>query len=171
MNLSILILAVVFLLIAIRQIGSARLQIWQIMLGGAVLVILAGEISPRAAFHAIHFDVIFFLFGMFIIGQAMEDSGYLTHICHRLFGRAKSVDALVLAILFTMGIGSAVLMNDTLAIIGTPIMLLLARRNLIAPKLLLLCLAFAITTGSVMSPIGNPQNLLIALGGKIEIPF
>ncbi len=36
---------------------------------------------------------------MFIIGQAMEDSGYLTHICRRLFGRAKSVDALVLAIL------------------------------------------------------------------------
>lgn len=108
---------------------------------------------------------------MFIIGQAMEDSGYLTHICHRLFGRAKSVDALVLAILFTMGIGSAVLMNDTLAIIGTPIMLLLARRNIISPKLLLLCLAFAITTGSVMSPIGNPQNLLIALGGKIENPF
>ena len=105
MNISILTLAVVFLLIAIRQIGSAKLQIWQIMLGGAVLVILAGEISPRAAFHAIHFDVIFFLFGMFIIGQAMEDSGYLTHVCHILFGRAKSVDALVLAILFTMESG------------------------------------------------------------------
>lgn len=171
MNISILILAAVFLLIAIRRIGSARLEIWQIMLGGAVLVILAGEISLRAAFHAIHFDVIFFLFGMFIIGQAMEDSGYLTHVCHTLFGRAKSVDALVLAILFTMGIGSAVLMNDTLAIIGTPIMLLLARRNRISPKLLLLCLAFAVTTGSVMSPIGNPQNLLIALGGNIENPF
>ena len=171
MNISILTLAVVFLLIAIRQIGSAKLQIWQIMLGGAVFVILTGEISPRAAFHAIHFDVIFFLFGMFIIGQAMEDSGYLTHICHTLFGRARSVDALVLAILFTMGIGSAVLMNDTLAIIGTPIMLLLARRNRISPKLLLLCLAFAITTGSVMSPIGNPQNLLIALGGNIGNPF
>jgi len=39
MNISILTLAVVFLLIAIRQIGSARLQIWQIMLGGAVFVI------------------------------------------------------------------------------------------------------------------------------------
>ncbi|HRS82753.1 MAG TPA: SLC13 family permease [Smithellaceae bacterium] len=171
MNISILTLAVVFLLIAVRQIGSARLQIWQIMLGGAALVILAGDISLRDAFHAVHFDVIFFLFGMFIIGQAMEDSGYLTHVCQALFGRAKSVDALVLAVLFTMGIGSAVLMNDTIAIIGTPIMLLLARRNGISAKLLLLCLAFAITTGSVMSPIGNPQNLLIALGGNIGNPF
>ena len=70
-----------------------------------------------------------------------------------------------------MGIGSAVLMNDTMAIIGTPIMILLAKRNHISTKLLLLCLAFAITTGSVVSPIGNPQNLLIAMGGDIGNPF
>ncbi|PKP58821.1 MAG: hypothetical protein CVT88_06670 [Candidatus Altiarchaeales archaeon HGW-Altiarchaeales-1] len=54
-------------------------------------------------------------------------------------------------------------MNDTIAIIGTPIMLMLASRSKISPKLLLLTLAFAITIGSVASPIGNPQNLLIAL--------
>jgi len=171
MNVSIVTLGIVFLLIAIRQIGSVRLQIWQIMLGGAVAVVLTGEISPSAAFQAIHFDVIFFLFGMFIIGQAAEDSGYLTHICQKYFGRVKSVDHLVLAILFIFGIGSAILMNDTMAIIGTPVMILLARENNIDFKLLLLCLAFAITTGSVMSPIGNPQNLLIAMAGNMKNPF
>ena len=67
MNISIIVLVAVFFLITIRQIGSARLKIWQIMLGGAVVVVLTGEISPLAAFHAIHFDVIFFLFGMVII--------------------------------------------------------------------------------------------------------
>ncbi|HNY49944.1 MAG TPA: SLC13 family permease [Smithella sp.] len=147
------------------------MKIWQIMLGGAITVILTGQISPLAAFHAINFDVIFFLFGMFIIGQAIEDSGYLTHLCYKFFGKVKSVDKLVLAILLIMGIGSAFLMNDTLAIIGTPMMILLAKRNNISTKLLLLCLAFAITIGSVMSPIGNPQNLLIAMVGNIENPF
>jgi len=141
------------------------------MLGGAFIVILTGEITPLAAFHAINFDVIFFLFGMFIIGQATEDSGYLTHICHKFFGKVKSVDKLVIVVLFTMGIGSAVLMNDTIAIIGTPIMILLANRNNISTKLLLLTLAFGITIGSVMSPIGNPQNLLIAMGGDVGNPF
>ncbi len=65
-------------------------------------------------------------------------------------------------------------MNDTLAIIGTPVMLLIARENSNAckqPKILLLALAFAITIGSVASPIGNPQNLLIALNGQISNPF
>lgn len=171
MSIAFITLVIVFLLIAVRQIGSAKLRIWQIMLGGAVIVILTGEITPLAAFHAINFDVIFFLWGMFIIGQATEDSGYLTHICRKFFGKVKSVDQLVLTILFIMGIGSAVLMNDTIAIIGTPIMILLARKNLISTKLLLLCLALAITTGSVMSPIGNPQNLLIAMGGHLGNPF
>jgi Na+/H+ antiporter NhaD/arsenite permease-like protein len=51
------------------------------------------------------------------------------------------------------------------------VMLLLARKHEMSPKLLLLALAFAVTIGSVMSPIGNPQNLLIALNGRIANPF
>ncbi len=37
--------------------------------------------------------------------------------------------------------------------------------------MLLLSLAFAVTIGSVMSPIGNPQNLLIAIHGNVTNPF
>jgi len=70
-----------------------------------------------------------------------------------------------------MGIFSALLMNDTLAIIGTPVVLSLARKADMQPKILLLSLAFAVTIGSVMSPIGNPQNLLIAVHGGMTNPF
>ncbi|OGQ59370.1 MAG: anion transporter, partial [Deltaproteobacteria bacterium RIFCSPLOWO2_02_FULL_53_8] len=83
----------------------------------------------------------------------------------------KTTDGLVLLILFVMGLFSAVLMNDTLAIIATPLVLYFADRHRVEPKLLLLALCFAITTGSVMSPIGNPQNLLIALDGRVSDPF
>jgi Na+/H+ antiporter NhaD/arsenite permease-like protein len=62
-------------------------------------------------------------------------------------------------------------MNDTLAIIGTPLVLGLATRCRLPAKLLLLALAFAITTGSVASPIGNPQNLLVALDSGMGAPF
>jgi Na+/H+ antiporter NhaD/arsenite permease-like protein len=73
--------------------------------------------------------------------------------------------------LFGAGLLSAFLMNDTLAIIGTPVMLQIARKTGIRPKLLLLSLAFSVTIGSVMSPIGNPQNLLVAVNGNIPNPF
>ncbi|MFW9957769.1 MAG: SLC13 family permease, partial [Candidatus Odinarchaeota archaeon] len=77
---------------------------------------------------------------------------------------------LVLLILFPIGLLSAILMNDTLAIIGTPVMLSISKRQNISSKLLLMALAVAVTTGSVLSPIGNPQNLLIASSG-IANPF
>jgi Na+/H+ antiporter NhaD/arsenite permease-like protein len=70
-----------------------------------------------------------------------------------------------------MGFLSAFLMNDTLAIIGTPVVIMLARKSNVNTKLLLFALAFAITIGSVMSPIGNPQNLLIAVNGDVPNPF
>ena len=63
------------------------------------------------------------------------------------------------------------MLNDTMAIIGTPLVMLFAIREGINPKLMLLSLAFAITTGSVASPIGNPQNLLIASSGFVNESF
>jgi len=168
---SIIVLVAVFILIAVRQIGRFRLQIWQAMLLGALAVLITGQISPAEALKAINLDVILFLFGMFVVGQALEESGYLSHLSSRLFGRAKTVNGLLLLILFGAGLLSAFLMNDTLAIIGTPVMLQIARKTGIRPKLLLLSLAFSLTIGSVMSPIGNPQNLLVAINGNVPSPF
>ncbi|HAK93709.1 MAG TPA: anion transporter [Planctomycetes bacterium] len=171
MNIPIVTLVIVFVLIAVRQIGNVRLAIWQIMLGGAAVVVATGQISPRAALRAIDIDVMLFLFGMFVIGQALEESGYLAHVAYKYFKRARSIDSLVLCVIFGAGAASAFLMNDTLAIAGTPVVLLLARKHGMCPKMLLLALAFAVTIGSVASPIGNPQNLLIALNGTIANPF
>jgi Na+/H+ antiporter NhaD/arsenite permease-like protein len=168
---SLWVLLVVFVLIAVRQIGNVRLQIWQIMLGGAFFVVVTGQISFLNAWKALDWDVLLFLFGMFAVGQALEKSGYLSHLTYQLFKKAKTLDSLVLFILFGMGLASAFLMNDTLAIIGTPVVLLLAKRHRMHPQILLLALAFAITIGSVTSPIGNPQNFLIALHGNIPNPF
>lgn len=95
----IIILILVFLLIAVRQIGNIRLHIWQIMSGGAIAVLLAGRISVPSAVNSINFDVILFLFGMFVVGEAWKTAGILhiyliiflnmqkalTHCCSSLF--------------------------------------------------------------------------------------
>lgn len=165
------ILAVVFLLIAVRQVGGFRFRIWQVMCGGAAAVLLTGQIGLQDSIRAIDPGVMVFLFGMFTVGAALEKSGYLYALSHRIFGKAATVDRLVLSLLLVMGILSAFLMNDTLAIIGTPLVIHYARKFGISPQLLLLTLCVAITTGSVMSPIGNPQNLLVAMNSGLANPF
>jgi Na+/H+ antiporter NhaD/arsenite permease-like protein len=169
--LSLIVLSVVFALIAVRRIGRIHLRIWQVMLFGALAVLVSGEISTSAAWRSINLDVMLFLFGMFVVGQAMEDSGYLSYLSYRIFRHAETASSLLLAVLFAMGLFSALLMNDTIAIIGTPVVLSLARCAGIKPQPLLIALASAVTVGSVASPIGNPQNLLVALHGGVENPF
>jgi Na+/H+ antiporter NhaD/arsenite permease-like protein len=171
LSIPVIVLALVFLGIAVRKIGRFTLRIWQIMLIGAVAVLVTGQISPLSALQAINLDVMTFLFGMFVVGVALRESGELLHLADRILWRARSTEQLILLLVLSFGILSALLMNDTIAIIGTPLALYLARENRISPKLLLLALAFSITTGSVASPIGNPQNLLVALQGPVENPF
>jgi len=169
--LPLIVVACVFVLIAVRRVGRFRLQIWQIMLLGAAAVLLSGSITPGAALRAINPDVMVFLFGMFVVGQAMEESGYLSYMSYRLFRRARTADELLLSVLFVMALLSALLMNDTIAIIGTPVVLALAKSAGRRPQMMLLALASAVTIGSVASPIGNPQNLLVASYGDVQNPF
>ncbi|MEX2116604.1 MAG: SLC13 family permease [Bacteroidota bacterium] len=171
MNLSVFALLAVFLLITIRTIGNVRLQIWHIMGAGALFVLVTREIEIPIALAAVDLDVMIFLFCTFVIGHALEESGYLAHLSYAFFKRAQTVDSLLVMVLAGSAGASALLMNDTLAIVGTPVMLLLARNHSMSPKLLLYALMFSVTIGSVTSPIGNPQNLLIAINGNVPNPF
>ena len=171
MNLSVAVLLLVFLLIAIRQVGALRLQIWHIMTAGALMVLVMGEITSAEALKAVDMDVMVFLFAMFVVGHGLEESGYLSHLSYQYFKRARSLSVLLMMVIGGSACASALLMNDTLAVVGTPVMLLLARKHEMPAKPLLIALMFSVTIGSVMSPIGNPQNLLIAINGNVQSPF
>lgn len=167
----IIVLLAVFILTAVRKVGNVKLAIWQVMLFGALAVLCTFQIAPFDALKSINLDVMFFLFGMFVVGKALEESGLLESWTHNLFSKVSNIDLLLLAVLFGAGMLSAFLMNDTVAIIGTPAALMLSRTKGVNVKLMLIALAFAVTTGSVASPIGSPQNLLIALSSGMGNPF
>ncbi|MDV0446822.1 putative transporter [Methanosarcinaceae archaeon Ag5] len=170
MQLAVIVLFFVFILIAVRRIGSFRLPIWGIMTAGAVAVLLLGQISIPDAFSAIQWETILFLFGMFVVGAAIDLSGLLRSYADSLFAGIRSQKKMLFWFIFAAGFFSAILMNDTVAIIGTPFALWCAKKYNVPAKTMLFALAAAVTTGSTASPIGNPQNLLIASSGLHE-PF
>ncbi|MGB9794188.1 SLC13 family permease [Caldisericum exile] len=168
---SIIILALVVLLISIRRLGRYEIAMWQAMTLGAILVLITRQISFQQAILSINFEVIFFLLFMFILGSALELSGSLEYLAFKLFKKAKNVDLLILQMIFFFGILSSIFTNDTIAIVGTGLALILSRNHKIDTKLILLTVAFSVTIGSTLSPIGNPQNLIIAVEGSIPNPF
>ena len=141
------------------------------MLAGAVAMIFSGAISLPTAYVSINLNVIFFLLGMFSIVAAMDLSGLLENLTARMVRLSRTPQRALALVLFGMGLLSAFLVNDTLALTATPIMLGLSRQMRMRPSVLLITLALGVTIGSVMTPIGNPQNLLIALSSGIANPM
>ncbi len=166
-----LVLFLVLLLIATRRVGRFDLKIWQVMTAGALIILLTQSISFKDAFYAIDFDVMLFLFSMFVIGAALEYGGLMDDFIKSISSKIRNPHIILLLVIFVMSLSSALLMNDTVAVIGTPIVLRIAKKYNFPKKILLLSLAFSVTCGSVMSPIGNPQNFIIANHMKDKNPF
>jgi Na+/H+ antiporter NhaD/arsenite permease-like protein len=168
--LALAIFAVTYAVIAFRNVRGRGLPIWSIMLAGAVAMVFSGCIGVAEAYRAINLEVIVFLFSMFTFVTALDVSGVLEDVAAKLFLKARKPEDIVYLTFFGFGLASAVLMNDTLALMGTPIMLSLAKKMRISSKPLLIALAFSVTIGSALTPMGNPQNLLIALASGMPAP-
>ena len=168
-SVSLIVSCVIFLLIAVRQWLPRSVRIWHIMAAGAVVLLLLSEISPKAAFEAIDWNVIAYLIGVFAIGSALYDTGISHAIGARISG-ANHPELSFLIFILAVALCSAVLTNDAAAVIGTPIALMLARALNWSPIALLIALCAAVTVGSMVSPVGNPQNILIATAGHFDNP-
>lgn len=159
-------------LLVFRKIGGRTFPMWASMILGAVLSLATFSITPIDAFNAIDFRVLAFLFGMLVITAGFEKSGLIEYAVLWLLRRAGSVERVLLYLIFGSGLLSAVLLNDTIALMLTPLALGFSSKiGFKSPRVLLIPLAFGITTGSVFTPIGNPQNLLVALDSGIPRPF
>jgi len=160
--------AVYTLIIGRKRFG---IPIWAAMLIGAALMIGLQVIGVEAAFRSVKLDVIAFLFGMFSIVSALDRAGVLRRLAVKMLAVAKTPDRLLMVFVIGMGLLAAFLVNDTIALLGIPLVIFVARHAGIRPVVLLIALAFGITVGSVMTPVGNPQNLLIAIQSGIPMPF
>lgn len=175
MSLDYLITLVLFLfayiIVAFRNFLRIDIPIWTIFLISSVLLVALNVVRPEVAYSLVNFDVIIFLFSMFAIGSALRFSGALDYFIKIVLSKCSKPEHIILFIVLGVGIISGFLMNDTLALIGTPLLIEISKKLNIRPKILLLTLAYSITTGSVFTPLGNPQNLLIAIDSGVKAPF
>jgi Na+/H+ antiporter NhaD/arsenite permease-like protein len=93
------------------------------MLAGAVLMLITQTISVSDALKSINLQVIGFLFGMFSIISALESSGILKHVAFLMLTKAKTPRAIMAVFVIGMGVLSAFLVNDTIALVGVPLII------------------------------------------------
>lgn len=155
-------------MIAIRQWLPDWVKIWQIMTVGAVFLLITGTISPQESLQAIDWNVIAYLFGVFAISHALFDSGISEKVGNAICADGYSIPKILLLFISFVTVVSAVLTNDAAAAIGTPIAIAIAAKLGIRASLPLIILCVSVTVGSMFSPVGNPQNLLIVADGHFD---
>ncbi len=94
---------------------------------GAALMVLLGVLAPRQALDAIDFPTLVLLFGMMLLAGALEEAGFFEWITEHIIAH---VDArhLLPTVIFSGGILSALLVNDVVCVIMTPLVLNVAHR-------------------------------------------
>lgn len=156
-----------YLVIGLQRIPGLHLGRPAGALLGAVALVALGVLDFDAALRAIDLDTLLFLLGMMILLAYLELSGFFEVVERRVMGWARSARSLLLIVIGSSGLLSAVFMNDTICLMLTPVVLRVVRRLELPPLPFLIAVATAAYIGSAATIIGNPQNAFIAVRSKI----
>lgn len=156
------IITLIILVATLLLMGSQRLRADLTALLVMLSLILTGVLEPQEAFDAFGQPVIIIIPAIFIIGAALYETGVAAIIASQLqrFGR-RGDTVLLLAVMLTAGLLSAVLSDLLVVAILLPAVLRLARRVDQAPGQFLIPMTAAAVIGNLLTLIGAISNLVI----------
>ncbi|RCJ42258.1 anion transporter [Nostoc minutum NIES-26] len=163
------VLGLTYLGLALGYIPGLRMNRATIALVGSAFLIALGVLNLQEAWQAIDANTIVFLLSMMVVNTNLSYAGFFRRSLLVLLSFTRSPLGLLIVLTFASGILSAFFLNDTLALIFTPLILSLTQTLGLNPIPYLLAIAGATNIGSVATLSGNPQNILI--GSFSNIPY
>jgi len=166
---AIAIFAVTYLLISGRRLKILPLNRPAAALLGTVLMVACGVLTPEQAYRAVDYDTLVLLLGMSLISAYLCLAGFFDWTADWVLKTARTPQRLLLYLILTSGTLSALLVNDTICFMLTPLVVAVVVRGQLPLLPYLLALAMSANVGSVGTLVGNPQNMIV--GHLSHIPF
>jgi Na+/H+ antiporter NhaD/arsenite permease-like protein len=166
---AIVIFAATYAVVAVGKIPVYHIDRAGAALLGGSLMVGTGVLTAAEAYRAIDFDTITLLLGMMIVVANLRVSGFFRVITGWIARHVHHPFVLLVAVVLASGLLSAFLVNDTICLVMTPLVLELVTRFGRNPTPYLLAVATASNIGSVATITGNPQNIII--GSLSHIPY
>lgn len=135
---------------------------------GAMLMVIFRVISPEEAYAAIDLPILGLLFGTMVVSVFLERADMFKYLGQLLAWKSRGAKDLLCRVCLVSALSSALFTNDTSCVVLTEFILKVARHSNLPPQPFLLALASSANIGSSTTPIGNPQNLVIAVQSKIS---
>jgi len=155
------IFAITYLLISGRQMKVLLLNRPAAALLGAVLMVSTGVMTPERAYRAVNYDTLVLLLGMMLITAYLYLAHFFEWAADVVLKYSRTPWRLLLYLTLTSGILSALLVNDTICLMLTPLVVAVIKRSKLPLLPFLIALATSANIGSVATLVGNPQNMII----------
>jgi Na+/H+ antiporter NhaD/arsenite permease-like protein len=163
------IFAATYAFVAVGKIPLYRIDRAGAALLGGSLMVGTGVLTAEEAYRAVDLNTITLLLGMMIVVANLRVSGFFRVVTDWIASHVRHPFALLVAVVLASGALSAFLVNDTICLVMTPLVLELVTRVRRNPVPYLLAVATASNIGSVATITGNPQNIII--GSVSQIPY
>ncbi len=151
-----------YLVIAFKRLPFTSLDRPSGALLGAVLTVGLGVLAPEDVWrHAINFDTLGLLLGMMVLAAYLAEASFFRAASHLTLKLARTPRGLLVGVTVTCAALSALLVNDTVCVMVTPLVLQAVEDARLKPLPFLLAVAMGSNVGSVATFTGNPQNMLI----------
>lgn len=134
---------------------------------GAMLMVIFRVIAPDQAYASIDLPILGLLFGTMVVSVYLERADMFKYLGKLLSWKSRGAKDLLCRLCLISAVSSALFTNDTSCVVLTEFVLKIARQQNLPPHPFLLALASSANIGSSATPIGNPQNLVIAVQSKI----
>jgi len=157
-----------YALISIRRLPKVKVDRPAAALIGAGLMIVFGVVSPEKALSAINIEIVILLIGMMLLVAGLELCGFFEWISLRMIKYSKNQFRFLVLTMVVTGFLSALVLNDTVVLLFTPIIIRTCRLLKSNPVPFLVAEAIAANIGSVATAVGNPQNAFIATKAGIS---
>jgi len=166
--LAIVIFAITYVLISGRRLKILPLNRPAAALLGTVLMVVAGVMTPEQAYRAVDYNTLVLLLGMMLISAYLSLAGFFDWSADWILQVAKTPQRLLLYLILVSGVLSALLVNDTVCLMLTPLVVAMIVRGRLPLPPYLLALAMSANLGSVATLVGNPQNMIIGHLSKLS---
>jgi Na+/H+ antiporter NhaD/arsenite permease-like protein len=166
---AVLIFAATYAVMALGRLPRLHIDRVSAAFLGAALMVGTGVLGLDEAYRAIDLDTIALLLGMMIVVANLRLAGFFGLVAGWVVRRAGHPATLLAGVVLTSGLLSSVLVNDTVCLVLTPIVLTAVAHLGRNPVPYLVAIPLASNAGSTATITGNPQNMII--GSLSRLPY
>ncbi len=110
----------------------------------------------------VDYDSLLTLYALMIISRGLELTGFFVWLANNFFSLTRrNVKAFLILFVISSSLTAALIMNDAAVFVYAPLISAVSKLSGISVEDMAVLLAISVNIGSSLTPMGNPQNIII----------